>query len=347
MKELVSVIVPVYNCELFIKRLVMSVLNQSYQNLELIVLNDGSTDNTMGILNQFKDSRLRIIDKENTGVSDTRNKGLKLAKGKYICFFDADDYVEPTFLEDCISLLEKYDLDLVITGFFSEVENKKQNTVDCISMADKLYVNKKSIKEGLVQMWDTHMLYNIWNKVYLKKIIDDYDIEFPNYNWGEDIEFNRNYLLHTGKIYNIQNCYYHYIRERVGAVTKKYKEDLFEIRKKEFYEFNSYFNKWNISQEDYYEFSCRRFIERLLGCIENVYCSDFNFKNKYNEIRNIINDPLTRETVRYVIPKSKKVKIMLIPIRLRSTLLAMFMGRLFHFVKNSFPAVFNKLKNRR
>lgn len=164
---------------------------------------------------------------------------------------------------------------------------------------------------------------------------------------GEDIIFNRNYLDVINNFYNSNLCFYHYVRERDGAVSKKYKKEIFDIRKNEFNEFNAYFDKWKISRDKYFEFSCRRFIERVLGCIENIYCSDLNFKHRYIEIAKIIKDPVTRITIKNAMPQSKKIKLMLFPIKIKSILLTMIMGKTINIFKTKFPSMFNKLKNRR
>jgi len=346
----ISVIVPVYNCDKYINRLINSILKQSYKNYEVIVLNDGSTDRSKELLGNFNDEKIKVIDKENTGVSDTRNKGLKLATGELICFLDSDDYIEQDYFKTIIEYFEKYkDTQLLNFGFYSDVEDKNLNCVssDIIVYKEEFYNKRSLIRNDFVNLWDNTMLYNIWNKVYLNKIIKQNNIKFPEVNWGEDVLFNRAYLNVIHKLYNSKKMFYHYIREREGAATKNYKKDLFNIRKKEFFDFNEYFEVWEIKKEDYYEFSCRRFIERVLGCIENVYCSNLSFKDRYKEIKLIILDDLTKETIKNVKPRSKKIKIMLIPIKLKCTILTMMMGKSFHVIKTKCPSVFNKLKNRR
>jgi len=350
MNPLISIIVPIYNCDKFIVRLVNSVTKQNYNNYELILINDGSTDNTISILEKIKDDNIKIINKKNTGVSDSRNLGLELSKGKYICFLDADDYIDEKYLVEINEILKVHpDVELINFGFYSDVENEKLETMisDKISYIDKKYDNRKELKNDLINLYDNTMLYNIWNKVYKAEILKSENIKFPNYNWGEDVEFNRLYLNKINTMYNSSNAFYHYIRERKGAATKEYKSKLFEIRKQEYFEFNEYFEKWGIPKKAYEEFSCRRFIERILGCIENIYCSDINFKNRYKQIKRIINDDITQKCLKNAIPKSKKIKMMLIPIKLKITILVMIMGKLLHVIKNKYPAIFNKLKNKR
>lgn len=348
----ISIIIPIYNCEKFLKRCVDSVRNQISINDEIILVNDGSTDSSLKICQEYqkKDNRVKVINKKNSGVSASRNMALEVAKGKYVCFLDSDDYLNEGYFKFIDEILEKYkDIEMINFGFFSDVddENLKQKNSDLICYKEKIYENKEMIKADIVDLWDNTMLYNIWNKVYLKSIIDTYVIRFPKNNWGEDIEFNKSYMRYVSKMYNSNLAFYHYIRERAGATTKNYKPEIFNIRKKEFQQFNEYFDRLGIKKKLYYEFSCRRHIERVLGCIENVYCSDYRMIDRYKEIKKIINDSTTIETLKHAKPRSKKIKIMLIPIRLKLTGVTMMMGRLFNIVKNKFPAIFNRMKNRR
>ena len=332
-----SIIVPVYNCQDYIERCIESVVKQNTKDVELILVNDGSTDNTKELLKEYKKENdlIKVINKKNEGVSKARNTGLKEATGKYILFLDADDFLDANYIKEINEILKKHkDIELINFGFYSDIEDMEFNNLnrDEITYKEKYYKDKKSIKKDFVELWDSKMLYNVWNKVYVKKIIDENNIKFPKTNWGEDVEveFNRLYLNAINNIYNSNKCFYHYVRERIGAATKKYKENIFEMRKNEFNEFNNYFESWEIKKDKYDEFSCRRYIERVLGCIENVYCSDMNFKERYSEIKKIIADDTTRETLKHAIPKSKKVKLMLVPIKLKLTPITMLMGKIFY-----------------
>lgn len=347
-----SIIVPVYNCQDYIERCIESVVKQNTKDIELILVNDGSTDNTKELLKEYKKENdlIKVINKKNEGVSKARNAGLKEATGKYILFLDADDFLDESYIKEINEILKKYkNVELINFGFYSDVEDMEFNNLsrDEITYKEKYYKDQKALKKDFVELWDNTMLYNIWNKVYVKKIIDENNIKFPKTNWGEDIEFNRLYLKAINNMYNSKKCFYHYVRERNGAATKVYKPNIFETRKNEFNEFNNYFDSWEIKKDKYYEFSCRRYIERVLGCIENVYCSDMNFKERYSEIKKIITDDITRETLKHAVPKSKKVKIMLTPIKLKLALPTMMMGKTFNSIKTKHPDLFNRLKNRR
>lgn len=345
-----SIIVPIYNCGKFLNKMLDSVLNQTYENFELILVDDGSKDNSYSICQEYekKDDRITLIHKENTGVSDTRNVGVSIANGKYICFFDADDYVEKDYFESIINMFKKYpNVEFINTGFYSEVHQGEKIFSDIINYNDVFYENQEAIRKDLVILWDKHMLYNPVNKVYLKSIIDKNDLRFPSYNFGEDMDFNMNYLLCVNNFYNSSKCFYHYIREREGASTEKYNENLLQIRENEFYKFNEYFKKWKIDYKDYIEFSSRRYIERALGCAENAFRGGLNKKQIKNELKKILDSKVTKESIKHVKPKSKKIKILIIPIKLDNVFLFYRTISFVNLFRTKFPGLFNKIKNNR
>ena len=231
--------------------------------------------------------------------------GLKKATGKDIYFIDSDDYVEINLFERLINIMQLYQPDLITTGFFSEVEasSLKRNLTDKIYTEEKLYSNKEEIKKDFIKMWDKHIYYNIWNKLYLKEIIDRYNIQFPSYNWGEDVKFNQDYLMHVEKLYNTSECYYHYIREREQSATKKYNSKLFEIRVNENKHYIEFLEKYGLKEEEYIEFVAKRYIERTLGCIESLFNKECNLglKEKYKKIKEIINHDETRKYLKIII----------------------------------------------
>jgi glycosyltransferase EpsJ len=346
----ISIIVATYNCEKYISRLIQSILNQSYQNFELIIVNDGSTDNTMKIIKEIDSEKIIFINKKNTGVSDSRNEGLKLAKGELITFMDADDYVDDGYLEKIIYYFTKYPkIEILGFGYYSNVEDKELNIIstDKFNYKENFYLNKSELNIDLVDLWDKKMLYNIWNKVYKREIIEKNKLHFFEKNWGEDMDFNQKYMDKTSNFYISNMAFYHYIRERKGASTVKYREDFFEIRKKEYNDFNKYFEYNKIPYENYIEFSSRRFIECVLGVVENIYCSNVKFSSRYKKIKKILNDKDVIKSSKIAKPKTIKTKIMLVPIKMRSTVVTMIMGKSVHIIKINLPGLFNHLKNTR
>lgn len=338
-----SIVVPIFNCELYLEKLVNSVLKQDYQCFELILIDDGSTDNSSKIIEKFNDERIKFIQKKHSGVSDCRNLGINVSKYDYICFIDSDDYICSNFLSSFVEVIEKYNPDLISCGFYSEVNNK----YDSVSVCEKFYRSKDEIIKDVVFLYDKHILYNIWNKVFKKEIIKKYKISFPNHAWGEDIYFNQVYLRHINNYYNINKCLYHYVRERKGSITTKFRSNLFDLRIKENKNFIDFFNSLKIKKVDYNYFISKRFIERIPGCIENVFYGNYIFKEKYNEIKRIILHKETRIYLKFYKPNSLKMKILIIPIKLKSTIICYFFGFVINSIRTKFPSLFNKLKNKR
>ena len=197
-KPAISVIIPVYNAQDGIKRCVDSLLNQSFKNFEIILLNDGSKDNSLNILKEYelKYSFVRVIDKQNEGVAVTRNKGILLAEGEYIMFMDNDDFVDSDYLETFYQAIHEKKLDLVIGGY------KRVNQ-------DNQIIFSQDIQQS---EWSKYIIMAPWAKVYRTEFLKTNNLEFFDYGIGEDITFNLAAYKTTDKIglldYKGYNWYY-------------------------------------------------------------------------------------------------------------------------------------------
>lgn len=350
-----SIIIPIYNSEKYIEKTVQSLLNQTYSKFEILLINDGSKDKSNLICEKIakKDSRIKFFDRENKGVSNTRNFGIEKSRYEFLCFLDADDYVESNMLQEYVNIIKKHkNVELITSGFFSEVLDKsniKKSQVDIINYKENYYDSKDRIKKDFIKLWDNAIFYNVWNKVYLSSIIKRYNIKFINAKMGEDLDFNQQYLLKITNIYNTEKCFYHYIRGRNNTITGKYIENLFDIRLEENFKLKNYFEKFGLKKDDFEEFCARRYIERTLGCIENLFNSQCNMsiKEKYKEIKRIILNKVTREDLKKMKAKSIKIKLLLIPYKIKSVTLAFVMGKVLAVCKRKMPKLFNSLKNKR
>lgn len=180
MNDLISVIVPIYNVEKYLRKSIDSLINQSYKNIEIILIDDGSTDNCCTICDEYaiKDSRIKVIHKENGGLSDARNKGIDIAKGKYITFIDSDDYVELNYIDILYNTIIKYKADISIVGH--RVWYEKNNFERAWY---KEYVNKpKEILEKI--LYDDGIDLSAWAKLYKTELFKQ--IRFPKGRIFED-----------------------------------------------------------------------------------------------------------------------------------------------------------------
>lgn len=215
----ISIIIPVYNCEKYISRCLRSIINQTYKNLQIIVVNDGSTDNTLNICEDIarNDSRIEIYSKENGGVSSARNLGLKKVKGDYISFVDADDFLEVNMFSKMIYSLK--DEDLIVCNFY--IVDEKGNKENGKSIPNVI-LNKN---ETLIELLLNRLIIGaLWNKLFKKSILEN--VEFnTSYTIGEDLLFEFFAINNSKKIKFISDkLYNYYVNSNNVTSTSNYKK---------------------------------------------------------------------------------------------------------------------------
>lgn len=217
---LVSIIVPVYNAEKTIDRCVSSILNQSYKNFELILLNDGSTDQSGLLCDVFaeKDSRVRVLHKENSGVSDTRNQGIAMARGEYLQFADSDDWIAPDATGSFVRAAADYQCDMVIADFYRVIGER---------VAQKGDIEKDGVMDrtdyavNMMQRPADFYYGVLWNKFYKRSIIEKYQIKMDtSVSWCEDFMFNMEYVRHAHMIYALKVPVYYYVKTKGSLVSQ-------------------------------------------------------------------------------------------------------------------------------
>lgn len=204
----ISVILPVYNAEQTLVKCIKSILNQDFSDFELIIINDGSNDNSLSICENYttKDNRIKLLNQANLGVSTARNHGLDNATGKYICFIDADDWVEEGYLSAFFKENQNPDKEIVIQSCFEDTQT--QFTIKCI-LPGEVY-SSVSFSSIFTQL---HILgYGYpFAKLYQTNIIKEYNLQFdPNIHFIEDLLFFLNYLQYTQSLRSVSEAQYHY-----------------------------------------------------------------------------------------------------------------------------------------
>ncbi|MDY4690031.1 MAG: glycosyltransferase family 2 protein [Alphaproteobacteria bacterium] len=205
----ISVIIPCYNVAKYLEQCLDSVLKQTFQDFEVICVNDGSTDKSLEILQQYaeKDARIKIIDQENKGAGAARNKGLDVAQGEYISFVDSDDFIDKDFLQILFNNIEKAQTDISCCNFYKIKSDKDIHSKEQNKNSNKLYIN--SI-EALIT--SNKISYSVWNKLYRASILKD--IKFDENNFYEDWIFIALLFPKIKSVCSISNKLYGYrIRE--------------------------------------------------------------------------------------------------------------------------------------
>lgn len=229
MESLLSIIVPCYNTGKYIKRCLNSILSQDYKNIEVIVVDDGSVDDTGSMVKTIAslDSRVKYIYKDNSGVSDTRNKGISYSRGEYLTFVDSDDTIEHDLYTSLISMLIDYDADIAHSSYSRVYENVKNN----ISGNGNIYVMNR--KDSIDKLLNGGLFTgSVWNKVYKKEIVEN--IRFnEKYKINEDVLYNLYAFLNSKKIVYYDKCLYNYFTSEtsscVSTNTIKKSEDVYQV----------------------------------------------------------------------------------------------------------------------
>lgn len=292
MKEIYfSIIIPVYNVESYLRRCMNSMLNQSFTNYEIILIDDGSTDSSGKICDEYShiNEKVQAIHQKNKGVSSARNAGLSVAKGKYIVFADSDDFVE----RDLLLSLANSSADLVLVGS-QDFQNGK--TISrCIPDNEKWEMNSS---ESIKKLLDMGLSGSVWGKRYRRDIIYDKFIHFnEKINYCEDRLFNNDYILNVNSIESINRCEYFRCLYEHDTLTSKSQTMDFNTR-----------NMWRkIAYEQYKDYPeiQKIYIDQTLYFSEMEFMkishSNLPFNEKSNAIKTIISDDffikaITRQT---------------------------------------------------
>ena len=278
----ISVIVPVYNVEKYIAKCLKSLTLQTLQGIEIIIVNDGSLDRSIDIIEKYvkeNPTKIKYYEKKNGGLSTARNYGLEYATGEYIAFLDSDDYVEINMYEEMYNLAKKENADMVECDFIWEWEYGK-----------KVYDKRKEYKTKEDMMKKPRVV--AWNKIYKREILNKNKIRFPEGLIYEDMEFFYKLLPHLNKISYINKYFVHYIQRKDSISNKQTKkiEDIFKILDNIF----DYYKEQNLYNQ--YEKELKYMKKRiLLGSslkrilkikdARNKKKSDSKNSNLFNEIR--------------------------------------------------------------
>lgn len=275
MDYFISVIIPIYNVSQYLEKGLNSLLDQNYEKCELILIDDGSTDSSGEICDKFaiNYSNIVVIHQENQGVGISRNNGISIAKGKYIYFFDPDDYLEGTLFLD----VEQYlyaDLDLIMFGYWDVISEFKKNK-KCFS-EKKLY-SKEEFEKDFKNLFQSKMLYTLWNKLYRKNFLLEHNIDFSNIRTGEDVLFNFKVYEFLNNCLVLKEVYYNYLYNRLDSATTNLDISRYVNKLNEFHGLTSLFEKFNIQDLNYLK-NLKQ--EIFLDYIFHIYQSEDSKENK-------------------------------------------------------------------
>lgn len=300
-----SIIIPVYNVSHLIKRCLNSIVNQSLRDLDIIVINDGSSDDSVKYITPYlSDNRIQFIDKKkNEGLGAARNTGIELAKGTYIAFVDSDDWVDLDLFKQMVDYINKTEADIAVCGVVNEYNNFISSTPRYIYNIENTLSQEKALSL-LSRAENNNYLISpvVWNKIYNKKLFVDNDIRFLKKSFWEDDVFSFNIFMAAEKICTVPNVFYHYY-QRENSITndfsKKHIDDLIfsflELKKicsisNVSYDITPYFNSY---------------FDRAISSLINMLFSNESSAKKQKEyiiyfFENLLNHFSLREAINYL-----------------------------------------------
>lgn len=279
----ISVILPSYNVGKYISKCLNSILEQQFQDFEILVVNDASTDQTKEICCEFAelDSRIKIIDQSHQGPAAARNTGIKYAKGKYVLFLDPDDWIEAPMLNDMIALAENHKADIVVCGVSVDYEDEKRT--DFLRTDDAVFFSDtNNFGELFWRLMGENLSHFVWNRIIKTEMIRDNNIKFPIILPSEDLFFNIDTFKVAHTIVTTSSIYNHYVRRRV-SVLSSYSSLTFDVPKLSVEKFKNLFLFFSLHGEQYDDFLMQLKFSHYLNVPLNIYRSG-GIENKQERI---------------------------------------------------------------
>jgi len=303
--NIISIIVPIYNVEKFLKRCLDSILAQSLKDIEIILVNDGSTDLSLDICKNYqkKDNRIIIIDKINEGVSVARNTGIEVALGKYICFVDPDDWIEPNMYENMYKTIEKYKCNIAFCNYSKDTKRTsniktlkvQKDVLGKLDIINDLIANMIGIEDILPKYYN--VMGCVWRCLYKKDFIDKFNLSFqPGITIMEDLIFNVQALIYCDKVCIDHGVYYHYMKNKKSSL-HSYNEKMWQDQ----VAVHDILEKI-LDDADLNEYMRNRLDSRYIAMAacavgNEVYRSNNNLKDKMEAAKFIIKDEKLKEVL--------------------------------------------------
>lgn len=300
----ISIIIPIYNGEKYLEKCLESISNQTYPELEVILVNDGSTDTSKEICEKWarKDCRFNLYNNENQGVSSSRNFGIKQATGEYITFVDCDDFLAKDALEILLQTASQgYDLIIANHARYYDEQNVTLN----VDIPTREY-NKKEFLDTFWKLYDSFVINSPWGKLYKKEILQSKKIEFPtDYELGEDLIFNLQYIEKSNTFYTInQNLYYY--RDTTDSLTTKYNENYLKIQ----LELNRYIEDFlirnNACDKESQEKLKKDVSNIIISSVQNLFLPSCPLNNK--QVKEKLKKYLARQEIEVLVDVSYSEK---------------------------------------
>lgn len=341
----VSIIIPIFNCGKYLDKSIPQVLEQTHKDLELILINDGSTDNSLELCEKFAklDSRVQVVNKpKSEGAGPARNDGIDKANGEYLMFIDADDQIENNMVERLLDAVVSNNCQVAACGYETYVEGSETADRENIFLPQKVYRGSE-VQTLFAQYFPEGMVGYLWNKIYDAKLIKEKNIRYPDMRRLQDGVFNVEFFHHAESCCIIEDILYHY---RLNAQT-----DMFRKLPKNYYDLISQFSKSFIEKKkEWGSFSNEKiavfFLNELGSCLENAFSPQWEMSKRERRqyFDNIAKDEFFKEMFKEQVQLSRYRRFLIEGLEKQSFLMIEMVVQLKNFLKLRMKKIFHMLK---
>lgn len=305
-KVKVSVIIPVYNVEKYLDRCIQSILNQTLKEIEIILVDDGSSDNSSQICDEYskKDNRIKVIHKKNEGLGFARNSGMEIARGEYIAFVDSDDFIEKNGFEYMYKISVENKVDMCMSGYYKyNSQNKTKEKIEIIKKITTYEGDEvklcacRMIGSLPEELKDEYYGMSVWKNLYFLNFLRKNNLKFNSEREyvSEDAIFHLNCVPKMKKVIIIPESFYNYC-DNTNSITlsKTFRESKFEEYKKLYFKEIEILSKYNEIEQDKF-YVARMFLGNIRAHIKQLEKSNNSLKYKFQQIEKICNDSLVKD----------------------------------------------------
>ncbi|MCD7750517.1 MAG: glycosyltransferase [Lachnospiraceae bacterium] len=341
----ISVITPVYKVEKYLKKCIDSILEQTFSDFELIIVDDGSPDSCGNIADEYEkiDSRVHVIHKENGGAPSARNAGMRIATGEFYFFPDSDDWIEPTYLQELYETATKTDALMVISGYTMEYfENNKGQSYKVVEPYQN-YSDKELVRSNIHRYFDNMMMAVPWNKLYKAEYLKSKNLVFPNLKW-DDLHFNMDVIMDIESVAICSSSGYHFFRSRQGSETTTVFDGLlYQKRREQFEHILKVYTHWNVKDPEIMSVIYGYYSARLVQCVQEIAISQSNQKRKL--VKDILMDDFNITAIQSGKIQSRYLALAIFPMRMKNVSGSILMGKAMGFFKIHMSSVFYRIKS--
>lgn len=351
----ISMIMPVYNAEKYIRKAIDSVIAQTYQNFELLLIDDCSPDGSGAICDEYAKNftgKIKVFHLEkNGGLSHARNTGMKHAAGKYVCFIDPDDFIDGDLFEKAVSAIRDQGVSAVVYGMTEEYYNAKSELkyTEIVAPAEnRLLPDKESLRKEVIHLEEQTLYGYSCNKMYDLDKIKKENLTFENVKLIEDIVFNIKYFTEADSAYLMASAPYHYGKRIENSLTSQFVPNYYELHTRRVSMIYEQYEYWKM---------CTPEVKKALGNIYARYTvsalqrncdarAGMDHKARKIWLKEQYESKLYEKLIDFTEPENKSLKIFAVLFHKKSIEICLFYGRTVYIVKNKMPILFARLKQK-